>query len=383
MSDESLPSRFSELERVLNAEHIERSEEIRCALLALVAGCTFFMVGPGGLAKSQLAQRIHLYIEGGEFFDHALDRFSKPEELFGPQSLKALREDRWERNVEGTLVTADWAMIDEFFEANSAMLKTMLRALNERMFRNGTQVLVMPLTTVICASNEIPTERRLLPLYDRLLIRRRVKPIVEDGRFVQMLELELPEHPEPLLAWSDVLKAQAEAAMVRLPDSVLVAVAKIRRALKDKGIEPSDRRFRQAMGVVRAAAWRDGCSEAEPTHLTVLSDICWHDPAQISDVQQALDDVLEPLVTAVDRLMTNVRAIEGQIRSDVADLDRKRLAIELDDKIKQAEKELDVLRRGIREPRQKAKLRQCDELVSHVALRIITELFGQTLPEVS
>lgn len=383
MPEDSLPNRFAELERVLNGELVERHAEIRCGVLALVAGTTFFMVGSAGIAKSLLAQRIHAYVTDGEFFDHALDRFSKPEDVFGPQSLAALKADRWERSVEGTLVTADWAMIDEFFEANSAMLKAMLRALNERQFRNGSQVLQMPLTTVFCASNEVPTEQRLAALYDRLLIRRRLKRISAEGPFVRMLELHRPVHPEPILTWSDVMKAQAAATQVEIPNRMLVAVAGIRRGLGDRGIEPSDRRFFQAMSVVRAAAWLDGCSEAEASHLRVLSDICWDQPSQIPEVLAVVDEILEPLVTQVDRLMANVQAILGQVRTGLSELDRKRLAVELHDKMKAARKELDVLRRGVREPRQKAKLLQCETLIAEVAERIIVDLFKHEAPEAS
>lgn len=382
MSEESLPARFRALESVLNGELVERSEDIRCALLALIAGKTFFMVGEAGIAKSLLARRIHAYVEGGEFFDGDLDRFSKPEDVFGPQSLRALKEDRWERNVEGTLVTADWAMLDEFFEASSAMLKSMLRALNERTFRNGTQVVQMPLTTLLCASNEVPSEGRLMPLYDRLLIRRRLRRIQESGAFVSMLELERPTCPEPILAWSDVLKAQAEATAVTIPSKILCAVAEIRRALANRGIEPSDRRFYEAMGVVRAAAWLDNCSQAEATHLMVLSNICWNDPSQIGDVLAAIDEVLEPLITQVDRLMQNVLSIKAQIRTGLPELDRKRLAIELHDKLKIAAKEVEVLHRGVRDPRQVAKLRQTEVLLAEVSEQIITDLYEREAPEV-
>jgi MoxR-like ATPase len=377
-----LPSRFRALERVLNGELVERTEDIRCALLALVAGKTFFMVGEGGIAKSLLARRIHAYVEGGEYFDTGLDRFSKPEDVFGPQSLAALKEDRWERNVEGTLVTADWAMLDEFFEASSAMLKTMLRALNEREYHNGTTVISMPLTTMFCASNEVPTEARLMALYDRLLIRRKLRRIQSPGSFIEMLEIKRPEHPEPIMTWSDVLKAQAEAARVTIPSKVLVAVAGIRQALEEKGIEPSDRRLYEAMAVVRATAWLDGCSQVEATHLAVLSDICWNHPSQIGDVLAAVDSVLEPLITQVDRLMSNVMAIRGQIRKGLADLDRKRLAIELHDKLKQAIKEMEVLRRGVRDGRQKVKLGQTEMLIAEVSQAIITDLYEHEAPEV-
>lgn len=376
-----LTERFDALERVLNEELVERRDEIRCALLALISGKTFFMVGTPGIAKSMLARRIHAYIEGGRYFDLNLDMSTRPEDLFGPQSLAALKADRWERNTENTLVDADWAMLDEFFAASSALLKALLRALNEREFRNGTEMVSLPLTTVFMASNEVPTEARLAALYDRLLIRRRLRPISGPGPFIEMLEKRRPVHPEPILAWDDVLKAQAQAAEVTLPFKVLKAVAEIRRVLAEKDIEPSDRRLYEAMAVVRAAAWRDGSVEAEPGHLMCLADMCWDHPDQIPEVLTAVTEILEPLISEADRLMRKVAAIRGQIRQGLEEIERMRLANELHDKVKRASKELAVLRRGVRGARQVAKLEEVGLLIASVSEQILTDLYELPVAE--
>jgi MoxR-like ATPase len=250
-----LQQHFVRLAAVLNSELVERQEEINCALEALVGATTFFMVGEPGVAKSLLARRIHAYVGGGEFFDHDMDKFSTPEDLFGPRSLAAMKEDRWERQITGTLVTADWCMLDEIFEANSALLKTLLRAFNERTFHQGTEIIPMRLTTVLCASNEIPTEQRLLPLYDRLIIRREIRRISGPLGFVTMLATERDEKPEPIVTWADVQLAQEAAMRVTIPKDLLNAIAEIRVMLGESlKLFPSDRRFYEALKVIRAAA---------------------------------------------------------------------------------------------------------------------------------
>lgn len=377
MTELSLVDRFGALERALGRELVERSEEIRCALLALVAGKTLFLVGEPGIAKSMLARRIHAYILGGEFFDLDLDKFTTPEDLFGPRDLPAMREGRWERVVEGSILTAHWAMLDEFFEASSAVLKTLLRILNERTYRNGTDVVSSPLTTVICASNVVPVESRLMPLYDRLLIRRQLNHIQDHSEFGRMLGIEPVEHPEPVLRWAHVEEAQAAAVKVPVAKATIEAITDIRRALAEEQVMPSDRRFHEAIAVVRAAAWLDGDDCARPEHLWCLRDICWQDPVQIPIVNRMIDEVLEPILTGVDRLMRDIRQIDEQIRPEADETKRKTLAVELHDKIMKAEKELKALTRGSLSARQVKKAEAARALSQHVAARVVRELFEE------
>lgn len=377
MTELSLVDRFGALERALGLELVERTEEIHCALLALVAGKTLFLVGEPGIAKSMLARRIHAYILGGEFFDLDLDKFTTAEDLFGPRDLGAMRAGRWERVVEGSILTAHWAMLDEFFEASSAVLKTLLRILNERTYRNGTEIVSSPLTTVICASNVVPTESRLMPLYDRLLIRRQLSHIRDHTEFGRMLGIEPVEHPEPVLRWADVEEAQAAAAKLPVAEATIRAVVDIRRNLAEEHILPSDRRFHEAIAVVRAAAWLDGDDCARPEHLWCLRDICWHDPAQISTVNRVVDEVLEPILSGMDRLMRDIRQIDDQIRPEADETKRKTLAVELHDKIMRADSELKDLATGTLSPLQTKKADAARRLRQQVASRIVRELFEE------
>ena len=111
------------------------------------------------------------------YFERLLTRFSTPEELFGPLSLKALEEDRYERLTDGFLPTAGVAFLDEVFKANSAILNALLTLLNEREFDNGAGRQRTPLVAVVAASNEVPSDEALHAFFDRFLLRVPVAPV--------------------------------------------------------------------------------------------------------------------------------------------------------------------------------------------------------------
>jgi MoxR-like ATPase len=100
-----------------------------------------------------------------------------PEELFGPLSISALEQDRYERQTRGFLPQASIAFIDEVFKANSAILNALLTLLNEREFDNGAVRERCPLISVIGATNEVPQDEVADAFFDRFLVRLPVGPV--------------------------------------------------------------------------------------------------------------------------------------------------------------------------------------------------------------
>ena len=309
----ALQSSFLTMEQEMNQAHLERPEVIRSLLVALIARAHVILLGPPGTGKSRLARDLCQRIVG-RFFEWQLTRLSTPEELFGPISLQGLQQDHYRRIATGKLPEADIAYLDETFKASSAILNTLLAAMNERVFFNDGQALPMPLQMLIGASNELPDDREELgALWDRFLIRHVVDYVKDPSAFAALLQTAAQPAAPTQLSLHEVIQAQEAAAHVNVQD-VLPLLTQLRTALLKQGIIASDRRWRQSLDIIRAQAWLNGHATADATDMTILQHVLWNEPDQrlavaktvltlISPFDQEAQDILDDAQDAYARAM--------------------------------------------------------------------------------
>jgi MoxR-like ATPase len=245
----------NKLATLLDELECARQRRRRCIALLSTSQQHTLLVWPPGTAKSQLARRLHLAFEDARYFERLLTRFSVPEELFGPLSISALEQDRYERHTAGYLPQASIAFIDEVFKANSAILNALLTLLNERQFDNGAGRQDCPLISVIGATNEVPLGEVAEAFFDRFLVRLPVAP-VSAGGFRELLALDAhrPLRVTDALVQADRDAIASAALEVGVPEEVATLLAELRQHLEGGQIYVSDRRWIKILALLRVAA---------------------------------------------------------------------------------------------------------------------------------
>lgn len=298
----------------LRAALKEREHVVDGAIAAAVAGEHVFLLGPPGTAKSMLSRLLARAFEG-TYFEKLLTRYTEPNELFGPIDLRRWSEQgEYVRATAGYLPEAQFVFLDEVWKANSAILNSLLTAINERVFHDGGEAHDIPLEMVVSASNELPEGSELEAMFDRFAFRFDVRWVREPESFGAMLRGELPG-VEARVDMDELAAARAAAREVHLGDDAIESLFKLRAALAREGVEVSDRSWVKIAGVLRSVAWLEGEDEVDPLHFERIVDCLWREPKQrpkiATVVAQHASPALADALEAHDAIMEQVNGLPG------------------------------------------------------------------------
>lgn len=389
----TVPQKLDKLETVLNGVVYERNRVIETAIVALVAKKHHLQVSEPGTGKTYLVDELVKLIDGlhDNYFRWLMTRHTTPEEVFGPPSLKGLRNDEYRRNTAHKLPTAFVAFLDEMFKANSSILNGLLTIMNEGLFFNDGDSVEVPLSTVFAGSNELPREIELAAFWDRITFRLELHSMREKGSRLAMLQARAKRAfrtvaIEPIISWAEIVQAQETAARVEVPDVVLDTMLALWDNLHKEGIEPSDRRFNDCIPIIQATAFRSGRSVADVDDMRLLRHVLWLEIGQQPVVDRLVLELANPLDKEVMDLITDVDELAKQADEVLANTDnmgaRRRKAVEIHGKLSRTGDELDKLEDKIKKsPKRSDMLAEAKSRLANVVNLLLEELFGIKEPE--
>ena len=322
----SYKNRIESILKELNQGVYEKDEALKLILLSFLSGKSAFLYGPPGTAKSLVARRVALAFDMSDskkadsntFFAYLMNRFSTPEEIFGPIDIAELKQNRLTRSTQGYLPTAHFAFLDEIWKSSPAILNTLLTIINEKIYRDGNMDIKVPLKGLVCASNEFPTPNQgLEALYDRLIIRLKVLSVEKKTSFEALLkgiDEAKPTITKPfnLQELQDIAQ---KAKSITFSTQSLKALHHLKSLIEthnkalDKDTENldfslvstqesekiyiSDRRWVAMAELLRVAAVLSDRDEVLPIDIMLLKHCLWSSESHIDIIQNLLAKALE------------------------------------------------------------------------------------------
>lgn len=334
--DQTTRTKISQLLNALCQGLYEREEAVKLALLSAIAGESIFLLGPPGVGKSLIARRLKFAFKDGTSFEYLMSKFSTPDEIFGPVSIKKLKEeDKYERLTDRYLPSANIVFLDEIWKAGPAIQNALLTILNEKIYRNGNEDVAVDIRGIITASNELPPKNHSLdPIWDRFLIRLELSNIRQFRQFLDMIvdtgDVYADDIPEALkLTVAELEDWSKKIDAITVPPEVLNTIQVVKVKLDQHNSKPNhaddpilvyDRRWKKVVRLMRTAAFLNGRSKVDLMDCFLMLHCLWSKPAQRETIREM---VTESIRKHGYTLAVNLKMIRNEVEDFEQDVEQE------------------------------------------------------------
>lgn len=333
--DEQRRQRVKGLLTALTTGLYEREQAVHLAFLTAVAGESIFLLGPPGVGKSLIARRLKYAFGDGTSFEYLMSKFTTPDEIFGPISIKKLKEeDKYERLTERYLPGANIVFLDEIWKAGPAIQNALLTILNERIYRNGDEDLHVNIRGIITASNELPPRNQSLdPIWDRFLLRLEVGKIKQFGNFLNMITstddvYEDNIDPATKLTEAELDEWSALIDAVEVPAEVLNTIQLVNLRIEEHNAKPNhaerqikiyDRRWKKIIRLLRTSAFLNGRAAVDLMDCFLLQHCLWNTPEHQETIREIVIDAVRQHGYSLAVNLAGLRREVSEFEADVAE----------------------------------------------------------------
>ncbi len=290
--------RIKKIIEIISEGLYEKEEIFKMSMLAMLAGESIFLLGKPGIAKSLVARRIKFAIRSGNIFEYLMNKFSALEDIFGPISITELQKGKYIRLIDKYLPTSNIAFLDEIWKSGPSILNNLLTIINEKLFRNGSEDIKVPLWLLIAASNELPEANKgLEALYDRFIIRIIAKPLVNKENFHLLLKsntkIDVNIPPELQIGEEEYNVWLQEQKNVIVTDSTIAFIDNFKKDLIENSTNEvyiSDRRWTKIIKLMKASAYYNDRKYISKSDWMVIPYCIWDDESQEDEYNKIFEN---------------------------------------------------------------------------------------------
>lgn len=339
MATNPLLTRFNTIREFLERHNVERKEEIDLLLTSILARVDALFLGEPGVGKTYMIELLVGHcLTDMRMFSHLLAKDMSADEVLGPRDIMAMKDGKIRRITEGYLPEAHVGYLDEVFKASPPMLNPLLDITANRVLKMGGETVSCDqLIAVVMSSNELPDREDLQAFRDRIGITKLVEPVrtAEGRRAVTELQLDQQSNGidasgvEPLTL-GEIEEIRAEVKDVTVPEAIREMMGDAQQKWLEAGHAPSQRRIGQMWRVIKAHAWMAGRDEVSADDLLPCQHMAWNKPDDYKSARaiileyataftrkaEELRQAMEPILSGMDQLRTNVEAAEDETAKD-------------------------------------------------------------------